>query len=96
VRFDDGVFGEGAEAFELLNGMAGKTLGLRSARKEELPRGELVLRGAHTSIQGVARWRVNLTRISHRLSTAGRDKAVSTSLRLVTVLDVLFKYASAR
>jgi hypothetical protein len=39
---------------------------------------------------------MNLTRISHRLSTAGRDKAVSTSLRLVTVLDVLFKYASAR
>jgi DNA-binding LytR/AlgR family response regulator len=37
-----------------------------------------------------------LTCISHRLSAAARDKAVSTSLRLVTVLDVLSKYASAR
>jgi hypothetical protein len=36
-----------------------------------------------------------LTRISHRLSAAARDKAASTSLRLVTVLDVLSKYASA-
>jgi hypothetical protein len=40
-----------------------------------------------------------LTCISHRLSAAGPrgypDKAVSTSLRLVTVLDVLSKYASA-
>jgi hypothetical protein len=38
----------------------------------------------------------NLARISHTLSTAARDKAASTSLRLVTVLDILFKYASAR
>jgi hypothetical protein len=37
-----------------------------------------------------------LTRISHQLSAAARDKAMSTSLRLLTVLDVLFKYASAR
>jgi hypothetical protein len=37
-----------------------------------------------------------LTCISHRLSAAARDKAVSTSLRLVTVLDVLSKYVSAR
>ena len=36
---------------------------------------------------------VVLTRISHRLSAAARDKAVSASLRLVTVLDVLSKYA---
>ena len=39
---------------------------------------------------------ISLARISHTLSTAARDKAASTSLRLVTVLDVLFKYASAR
>jgi hypothetical protein len=32
-----------------------------------------------------------LTRISETLSTAADDKAASTSLRLVTVLDVLFK-----
>jgi hypothetical protein len=37
-----------------------------------------------------------LARISHQLSAAARDKAASTSLRLLTVLDVLFKYASAR
>jgi len=35
-------------------------------------------------------------RISHTLSTAVRDKAASTALRLPTVLTVLFKYASAR
>jgi hypothetical protein len=33
---------------------------------------------------------------STQLSAAARDKAASTSLRLLTVLDVLFKYASAR
>jgi hypothetical protein len=37
-----------------------------------------------------------LARISHQLSAAARDKAASTSLRLLTVLDVLFQYASAR
>lgn len=37
-----------------------------------------------------------LTRISHQLSTAARDKAASTPLGLLTVIDVLFKYASAR
>jgi hypothetical protein len=37
-----------------------------------------------------------LTRISHQLSTTTGDKAASTSLRLLSVLDVLFKYASAR
>jgi hypothetical protein len=37
-----------------------------------------------------------LARISHQLSAAACDKAVSTSLRLVTVLNVLFKYVSAR
>ena len=36
-----------------------------------------------------------LTRISHQLSAAARDKAASTSLRLVTVLNILSKYASA-
>jgi hypothetical protein len=39
---------------------------------------------------------VVLARISHQLSAAARDRAVSTSLRLVTVLDILSKYASAR
>jgi hypothetical protein len=47
-----------------------------------------------TSIRGVIR--PILARISHTVSTAARDKAASTSLRLVTVLDVLFEYASAR
>jgi predicted acyltransferase len=37
-----------------------------------------------------------LARTSHTLSAAARDKAASTSLRSLTVLDVLFKYASAR
>ena len=37
-----------------------------------------------------------LARISHTLSTAARDKAVSTSLRSLTVLNVPSKYASAR
>jgi hypothetical protein len=37
-----------------------------------------------------------LARISHTRSAAARDKAASTSLRSLTVLDVLFKYASAR
>jgi hypothetical protein len=36
------------------------------------------------------------SRISHTLPAAARDKAVSASLRSLTVLDVLFKYASAR
>jgi hypothetical protein len=35
-------------------------------------------------------------RISHQLSAAASDKAASTSLRSLTVLDVLFKYACAR
>jgi len=37
-----------------------------------------------------------LTRISHTLSAAARDKAASTSLHLLTVLNALFKYVSAR
>jgi hypothetical protein len=37
-----------------------------------------------------------LTRIPHTLSAAARDKAASTLLRSLTVLDILFKYASAR
>jgi hypothetical protein len=36
------------------------------------------------------------TRISHTLPAAARDKAASTLLRPLTVLNVLFKYASAR
>jgi hypothetical protein len=48
-------------------------------------------------LAGLRQWRTRaLACISHRLSAAARDKAVSTSLRLVTVLDVLSKYASAR
>ena len=38
----------------------------------------------------------HLARISHQLSAAARDKAASTSLRFLTVRDVLFEYASAR
>ena len=38
----------------------------------------------------------NVARISHEVSTATRDKTMSTSLRLLIVLNVLFKYASAR
>jgi hypothetical protein len=37
-----------------------------------------------------------LARISHTLPTAAGDKAASASLRSLTVLNVLFKYASAR
>ena len=37
-----------------------------------------------------------LARISHHLTAEARDKAAITSLRLLTVLTVLFKYASAR
>jgi hypothetical protein len=37
-----------------------------------------------------------LARISHTESAARRDKSASTSLRLLAVLNVLFKYASAR
>jgi hypothetical protein len=36
-----------------------------------------------------------LARLSHTESAARRDQAVSTSLRLPAVLNVLFKYASA-
>ena len=37
-----------------------------------------------------------LTRISHQLTVEARDRPAITSLRLLTVLNVLFKYASAR
>jgi hypothetical protein len=40
--------------------------------------------------------RRTLARISDTLSTMARDKAASTSLRSLTVLNGLFKYASAR
>ena len=49
-----------------------------------------------TGIDSLTYWGKALARISHTLSTAARDKAASTSFRLITVLDVLFKYASAR
>jgi hypothetical protein len=48
------------------------------------------------TISNVTRIWADLARISHTLSAAARDKAASTSLRSLTVLDVLFKYASAR
>ena len=41
-------------------------------------------------------YRSVLARISHHLTAEARDKAAITSLRLLTVLTVLFKYASAR
>ena len=34
-----------------------------------------------------------LTRISHQLTVEARDRPAITSLRLLTVLNVLFKYA---
>ena len=37
-----------------------------------------------------------LSRISHQLTVEARDRPAITSLRLLTVLNVLFKYASAR
>ena len=37
-----------------------------------------------------------LTRISHQLTVEARDRPAITSLRLLTVLNVLFKYTSAR
>ena len=36
-----------------------------------------------------------LTRISHQLTVEAPDRPAITSLRLLTVLNVLFKYASA-
>ena len=39
---------------------------------------------------------MQLACISHQLSAAARDRAASTSLRLLTVLNVRFEYASAR
>ena len=39
---------------------------------------------------------LRLARISHHLTAEARDKPIITSLRLLTVLTVLFKYASAR
>jgi hypothetical protein len=52
--------------------------------------------GAYPQPNHVAIARASLARISHQLSAATRDKAMSASLRLLTVLDVLFKYACAR
>ena len=37
-----------------------------------------------------------LSRISRQLTVEARDRPAITSLRLLTVLNVLFKYASAR
>ena len=37
-----------------------------------------------------------LDRISHQLTVEARDRPAITSLRLLVVLNVLFKYASAR
>ena len=37
-----------------------------------------------------------LARFSHRLTVEAHDRPNITSLRLLTVLNVLFKYASAR
>ena len=37
-----------------------------------------------------------LTRISHHPTVEARDTSTRTSLRLLAVLDVLFKYACAR
>ncbi len=37
-----------------------------------------------------------ITRISHQLTVEAHDRPATTSLRLLTVLNVLFKYASTR
>ena len=61
----------------------------------------------HSAHYGTSRWaktasscatvpRSSLARISHHLTAEARDKAPLTSLRLLTVLTVLFEYASAR
>ena len=42
------------------------------------------------------RCKYGLARISHHLTVEARDKLAITSLRLLVVLNVLFKYASAR
>ena len=39
---------------------------------------------------------VVLARVSHRLTGKAHDRPAITSLRLLAVLTVLFKYASAR
>ena len=39
---------------------------------------------------------MNLARISHRLTDKAHDTPATTSLRLLAVLTVLFKCASAR
>ena len=40
--------------------------------------------------------RGSLARFSHHLTAEARDKPAITALRLLAVLNVLFKYASAR
>ena len=44
----------------------------------------------------LALWALNLAHISHRLTGKAHDRPAITSLRLLAVLTVLFKYASAR
>ena len=43
----------------------------------------------------MARPRVALARVSHHLTAEARDRPAITSLRLLAVLNVLFKYTSA-
>ena len=43
--------------------------------------------------RGLAGLETTLTRISHQLTVEARDRPAITSLRLLTVLNVLFKYA---
>jgi hypothetical protein len=40
--------------------------------------------------------KANSVKAAHRLSATARDKAVSTSVRLIAVLDILSKYADTR
>ena len=51
---------------------------------------------ARMPAQHAGRRAPRLTRISHQLTVEARDRPAITSLRLLTVLNVLFKYASAR
>ena len=52
--------------------------------------------GAHLALPRSKTLPEALARIFHKESAARRDKPASTSLRLLAVLTVLFKYASAR
>ena len=63
------------------------------AGQSEFPRADGIKTAVAASSKGATLY---LARIFQTLSTAAREKAASTSLRSLTVLDLLFTYASAR